>query len=696
MTFPDPNRRDEAKVRRNRATDQSTEIAHPPQMQNGEENSPYIFSFTKGLRHDRNGLLDDPVHFEQFRDGTESSDPMVFQGVQLNMDKTIIDGVPPAMPADYPAFRQWESPTAGLAYVLEGPDPLALKMPPAPPAGSAELAAEIAEVYQMALFRDLPVAAFMDEALIDDLRAPNGNKASAAARNRLKTDNAQAVAGASRLSAMRWFSGVSDMRDLASSEERARRRFGKPQNTSNMFRGEGEDPWPTPFVSQFMIMGVDKGSRDLKDRSSGLIKYGNQRIDQEVAVATPGKDYMTTWSKWLDVQNAWNARGVLSDFEGDTEFKRDADGLKEYRPISRLRDLATYVHDDALYQAYLNAALILLGEGYPFDPGIPYHNNSDMAAPNREPFALFGPPHLLTLVTEVSSRALKAVRAQKFSVHRRLRPEALGGLFHTIYSGFDPDRENPAGSTPLASGGGSKEAAARMQLGNTLADYTFPPGSGTDPKLEDILVEVRKHNARQNSEDENNLGIAKWLLPMAFPEGSPMHPAYGAGHATVAGACVTLLKAFFNMRDAKNPALPAYLVSPGERALVPDGGTSMNDVTIDLFSVDIPNGLTLEGELNKLMWNISNARNIAGVHYYTDYVESAVLGEDITLGILREQMVSYDLRENVTMTVPLIAERTIPAVLRNGGSILPHQRVASVIIDRDGHLHADVATPRPH
>ena len=35
-------------------------------------------------------------------------------------------------------------------------------------------------------------------------------------------------------------------------------------------------------------------------------------------------------------------------------------------------------------------------------------------------------------------------------------------------------------------------------------------------------------------------------LPMAFAEGSPMHPAYGAGHATVAGACVTVLKAFFD------------------------------------------------------------------------------------------------------------------------------------------------------
>ncbi|MEM7163573.1 MAG: hypothetical protein AAF487_14165, partial [Bacteroidota bacterium] len=37
-----------------------------------------------------------------------------------------------------------------------------------------------------------------------------------------------------------------------------------------------------------------------------------------------------------------------------------------------------------------------------------------------------------------------------------------------------------------------------------------------------------------------------YFLPMAFPEGSPMHPAYGAGHATVAGACVTILKAFFD------------------------------------------------------------------------------------------------------------------------------------------------------
>src|SRR4051812_7614099 len=37
-----------------------------------------------------------------------------------------------------------------------------------------------------------------------------------------------------------------------------------------------------------------------------------------------------------------------------------------------------------------------------------------------------------------------------------------------------------------------------------------------------------------------------YLLPQAYPEGCPLHPSYPAGHATIAGACVTILKAFFN------------------------------------------------------------------------------------------------------------------------------------------------------
>ena len=58
------------------------------------------------------------------------------------------------------------------------------------------------------------------------------------------------------------------------------------------------------------------------------------------------------------------------------------------------------------------------------------------------------------------------------------------------------------------------------------------------------------HNAKQNTDDgrrhDSSASGDHYLLSMAFPEGSPMHPCYGAGHATVAGACVTVLKAFFD------------------------------------------------------------------------------------------------------------------------------------------------------
>ena len=680
MAFYDPNRNQKAAKIRNDATALSTAAKHPEPQPNRDEEAPYIFSFTKGLLHQENGLLNDPQDFELFAQGTETPDPEVFRQVPLNTNlETFFDTKKDTF-ADKPCkgdqtpYRQWESPTAGFAYVLEGPDPFAISMPAAPAAGSAEFAAEMAEVYQMALSRDEPAAAFMDANLIGALRLVGGGNLSQAARNRLQGAHDAAAAAAERLSQMQWFRGNANSRDTNSSEERSRRRFGVAQTPQNLFRGLGEDAWETPFLSQFLVMGDGGCERKLKARASGMISYGAQRIDQRVRIAQPCRDYMTTWRSWLDVQNALNKRPLVDD-----EF------IDCVRPISRLRDLATYVHDDQLYQAYLNAALIMLGERHGFDPGLPYHGATGNQSPrwNREPFALFGPPHLLTLVTEVSSRALKAVRAQKFSVHRRLRPEAAGALFHTIYSGYNPNREH--GSKAYALGDGSPEAKARAQLGRTLAGYSFPAGGGSDPALADILTDIRLHNAAQNREDPKKLNHAKWLMPMAFPEGSPMHPSYGAGHATVAGACVTLLKAFFSMHEDGDTKTPAYLVKPNELALVPDGGVNAGSAEIDMLCAPIAKGLTLEGELNKLMWNISNARNIAGVHYYTDYIESALLGEAITLGILREQMLAYEPKENVSLTVPLLAKRTLPAALR-GPSIGEFDEVEAVRITNTGEL----------
>ncbi len=154
------NREADARDIRIKLAELSTSVAFAPAVVNGDETAPYLFSFTKGLKHTSQGLLETPGDFETFRTGTASPDPAVFQAVPLNADQTALEAAPPAGLGA--VFRKWESPTAGHAFVLLGPDPQAIGMPPAPVAGSAELAAEMAELYQMALHRDLPVAACMD------------------------------------------------------------------------------------------------------------------------------------------------------------------------------------------------------------------------------------------------------------------------------------------------------------------------------------------------------------------------------------------------------------------------------------------------------------------------------------------------------------------------------------------------------
>jgi hypothetical protein len=85
------------------------------------------------------------------------------------------------------------------------------------------------------------------------------------------------------------------------------------------------------------------------------------------------------------------------------------------RYIRNMSDLATYAHCDALCEAYLNVCLILLDLQVPFDPANPYVDSR-----TQKGFGTFGDPHILSLVTEVATRALKAVWYQKWYSHRRL------------------------------------------------------------------------------------------------------------------------------------------------------------------------------------------------------------------------------------------------------------------------------------
>ena len=117
-----------------------------------------------------------------------------------------------------------------------------------------------------------------------------------------------------------------------------------------------------------------------------------------------------------------------------------------------------------------------------------------------------------------------------------------------------------------------------------------------------------------------------YLLPAAYPEGGPQHPSYAEGHGVIAGACVTALKAFFNESFViPNPVL----ASDDGQSLLPYTGSDAEQITVG-------------GELNKLANNVALGRDMAGVHWRSDADQALLLGEKVTISILRDQRHTYN------------------------------------------------------
>jgi membrane-associated phospholipid phosphatase len=204
--------------------------------------------------------------------------------------------------------------------------------------------------------------------------------------------------------------------------------------------------------------------------------------------------------------------------------------------------------------------------------GSPYQGSNTQSG-----FVTFGAPHMLDYLARVANAALKAAWFQKWLVHRRLRPEAFAGRVHNQKSG--------AAIYPIHDDLLRRSAAPRAVFGK----------------------------------------FGTYLLPMAYPEGAPTHPSYPAGHAAISGACVTVLKAFFD----ESFVLPRPVVS------------SDNGQTLDSYSGP---PLTVGGELNKLAANIALGRDFAGVHWRSDGIQGMLLGEVVAIGILQDRAAIYNER----------------------------------------------------
>jgi len=233
------------------------------------------------------------------------------------------------------------------------------------------------------------------------------------------------------------------------------------------------------------------------------------------------------------------------------------------RHIRNGRDLGEWVHRDFSYQAALDACLVLLKIGAPPSGANPYKHSRTQSG-----FATFGAPYLFYLVAVVTQVALTASWYQQWWVHRRLRPEEYAGRVEKVRAG--------RAAYPIATEVLSCEGVAET---------------------------VRRH------------GTA--LLPQAYPEGCPAHPSYPAAHAVIAGAGVTVLKAFFeDSHLLPNPVVAAADGLSLERYAGPP--------------------LTVGGELDKLAWNVGMGRSFAGIHWRSDVAAGIDLGERLAIEVLRE------------------------------------------------------------
>ncbi|WP_129575924.1 MULTISPECIES: hypothetical protein [Sorangium] len=192
------------------------------------------------------------------------------------------------------------NPLGGLTYDLIGPDAAAVPIePPPPPFASAEAAAQMAELYWMALCRDVPFTDYSTDptvaAAIDDLSRYSGY------------------------------------------------RGPRPLTPQTIFRMDSPGVMDGPMVSQFMLQPMT---------------YDSIRIVPRLQVPLPvttgnGIDFMTSYDEWLAAQRGFPPGTTIG-------FPR-MDPVPRY--VHNLRGVGQLAGSDMHFTPYLRAALILLSYG---------------------------------------------------------------------------------------------------------------------------------------------------------------------------------------------------------------------------------------------------------------------------------------------------------------------------------------------
>ena len=352
-------------------------------------------------------------------------------------------------------------------------------------------------------------------------------------------------------------------------------------------KGADNKEYPFPVTPQNLFRGqivANDGNVQGPYVSQFLLQptsFGAQAINQLYKVFQPAQSFMTSVAEFKNVQNGFPPSGVLA-FDATLRHIRNG------------RDLASYTHVDVLHEAYFIAFLVLAGIHTPLNPGNPYNGSR-----TEHGFGTLDPVDCAATLPEMATRALKASWFHKWIVNLRQRPEEYGALVHARKTNRVP--------MPKAALDVHADVLSSQALAQTFSQF------GT------------------------------YLLPQAFPEGAPTHPCYPTGHGTVAGACITALKFFFDGSQKIRP----LLLAAGSDVMQP----SSDGLSLVPYTGADRDTLTINGELSKLAFNISFGHGIhAGIHFRSSTQSSILLGEQVGISVLTDRAEGYNEPFSISIT----------------------------------------------
>lgn len=231
--------------------------------------------------------------------------------------------------------------------------------------------------------------------------------------------------------------------------------------------------------------------------------------------------------------------------------------------ITTLRDGATFVQDMDVLQFFTNIVYWLESQNAPLNPLSPFRTGVIFTENST---VLGGHNDVIYVMTSVARNVISSVWYNKWK-YLRPRPEEVGVLLD------------------------------QSKLIGTETPFISPS--------QEVLAPIY---AKQGN----------WLLTQVYPGGAPLNPSYPSAHAALAGALVTVIKAYYDESFLFEGLIP----SPDGLSVSKSGKTT-----------------SLGAELNKAAYNIGAFQVGAGIHYNSDLTYS--FGQEVALRYFDVYFCSY-------------------------------------------------------